>query len=252
MARTLHRNNFSKESVITWVTDSSHYDFSLPRHNSPACPVVHKYIAGLKTLPSAPAHGTEPVPAAESIALTLLGGPVVHISDTNDWRNMALGVSKKPALVIPLYVTAKDFLTKWRVRDAQFPLDFKRTWEPNLILFLYRSRSRSTKETTERMLESSSGLKVLAIARGNTRCVCGKMQKSFGSGPSHLPFTGTLPHSLQGKFKVQILFYRSLLSPDRGAVSLTVVFHHYLQDSVAPGPSTESQKALTLDLSKLC
>lgn len=170
-ARTLHRNNFSKESVITWVTDSSHYDFSLPRHNSPACPVVHKYIAGLKTLSSAPAHGTEPVPAAESIALTLLVDSVVHKSDTNDWRNMALGVSKKPALVIPLYVTARDFLTKRRVRDAQFPLDFKRTWEPNLILFLYRSRSRSTKETTERMLESSSGLKVLAIARGNTRCM---------------------------------------------------------------------------------
>ena len=51
-----------------------------------------------------------------------------------------------------------------------------------------------------------------------------------------LSFTVTLVHSFQRKFKVQLLFYRALLSPDRGAVSLTVVFHDYLLDSEATSP----------------
>lgn len=100
-----------EESVMTRVTDPSHHDFCLPRHNSPACPVKLKNIACLENLWSAPSHWTEipPVPTAESIALALLGDPLLQRSGTNDCRNMALSLSKKPALMSPFYVATRDF-----------------------------------------------------------------------------------------------------------------------------------------------
>lgn len=49
------------------------------------------------------------VHAAESITLKLLRNPVVHKSDINNWRNMELRILKKPTLMNPLYLTARDF-----------------------------------------------------------------------------------------------------------------------------------------------